>query len=72
MVLVFFICVFLILTIIVVILSTISVRIDKFKVSNYNERGKLNVDYKIFFELLFLNKLRIFLIKIDKQLINKK
>lgn len=71
MALVFFICVFLILTITVVILSTISVRIEKFKVSNYNEYGKLNVDYKIFFELLFLNKLKIFSIKIDKGMVNK-
>lgn len=71
MALVFFICVFLILTITVVILSTISVRIEKFNVSNYNEYGKFNVDYKIFFELLFLNKLKIFSIKIDKALVNK-
>ena len=71
MVLVFFICLFLVLLITVVILSTISVRIEKFKVSNYNQCGKLNVYYKVFFELLFLNKLKIFSIKIDKELVNK-
>ncbi|MCI8353281.1 MAG: hypothetical protein HFJ58_06915 [Clostridia bacterium] len=71
MVLVFFICLFLILLVTVIILSTISVRIEKFKASNYNEGGKLNIDYKVFFELLFLNKLKIFSIKIDKELIDK-
>ena len=71
MVLVFFICLFLILTITVIILSTISVRIEKFKASNYNKCGKLKIDYKVFFELFFLNKLKIFSIKIDKELINK-
>ncbi len=71
MVLVFFICLFLLLTATVIILSTISVRIEKFKASNYNECGKLHIDYKVFFELLFLNKLKIFSIKIDKQLVNK-
>lgn len=71
MVLVFFICLFLILTITVIILSTISVRIEKFKVSNYNECEKLNIDYKVFFELLFLNKIKILSIKIDKELVDK-
>lgn len=71
MVLVFFICLFLILTITVIILSTISVRIEKFKASNYNEYGKFYIDYKVFFELLFLNKLKIFSIKIDKELVDK-
>lgn len=71
MVLVFFICIFLILLVTVLILSTISVRIEKFKASNYNECGKINVDYKVFFELLFLNKLKIFSIKIDKELVDK-
>ena len=71
MVLVFFICLFLLLTITVITLSTILVRIEKFKASNYNECGKLKIDYKVFFELLFLNKLKIFSIKIDKGLIDK-
>lgn len=71
MVLVFFIFVFLLLVITVLILSTISIRIEKFKVSNYNECRKLHIDYEVFFELFFLNKLKIFSIKIDKQLVNK-
>ena len=71
MVLVFFICLFLVLLITVVILSTISFRIEKFKASNYNEYGKLKIDYKVFFELLFLNKLKIFSIKIDKGVADK-
>lgn len=71
MVLVFFICLFLVLLITVVILSTISVRIEKFKASNYNKYGKLKIDYKVFFELLFLNKLKIFSIKIDKGVADK-
>lgn len=71
MVLVFFISLFFILLITLIILSTISIRIEEFKASNYNECGKLNVDYKIFFELLFLNKLKILSIKIDKQLADK-
>ena len=71
MVLVFFICLFLVLTVTVIILSTISVRIEKFKASNYNECGKLQIEYKIFFELLFLNKLKIFSIRIDKGMVKK-
>lgn len=71
MVLVFFIFVFLLLVITVLILSTINIRIEKFKASNYNECGKLQIEYKIFFELLFLNKLKIFSIRIDKALVNK-
>ncbi len=71
MVLVFFICLFLVLLVTVIILSTISVRIERFNASNYNEAGKLKIDYKVFFELLFLNKLKIFSIKINKELINK-
>lgn len=71
MVLVFFICLFLVLMVTVIILSTISVRIERFNASNYNEGGKLKIDYKVFFELLFLNKLKIFSIKINKELINK-
>ncbi len=71
MVLVFFICLFLVLLVTVIILSTISVRIERFNASNYNEGGKLKIDYKVFFELLFLNKLKIFSIKINKELINK-
>ena len=71
MVLVFFICIFLLLTITVIILSTISIRIEEFKASNFNECGKLKIDYKVFFELFLLNKLKIFSIKIDKELVNK-
>lgn len=71
MALVFFICLFLILTVTVIILSTISVRIEEFKASNCNESKKLQVDYKVFFELIFLNKLKIFSIKIDKELVDK-
>lgn len=71
MVLVFFICLFLVLLVTVIILSTISVRIEKFKVSNYNKCGKLKIDYRVFFELIFLSKLKIFSIKINKELIDK-
>lgn len=71
MVLVFFICTFIILTITVIVLSTISIKIDRFKLSNYNERGKAKYDFKIFLELFFLNKLKIFSLKIDKKQIKK-
>ena len=71
MVLVFFICTFIILTITVIVLSTISIKIDRFKLSNYNECGKVKYDFKIFLELFFLNKLKIFSLKIDKKQIKK-
>lgn len=71
MVLVFFICTFLILAIMLMVLSTILIRIEKFKISNYNNCGKPKFDYKIFFELFFLNKLKIFSLKIDKKILDK-
>ncbi len=71
MVLVFFICTFIILTILLLILSTISIRAEKVEVSNLNEEHKIKYDYKVYLELYFFNKLKILSIKIDKDKINK-
>ncbi len=66
-----FLCTFIILMITLFVLSTISIRIQKLKISNYNESGKLQYDYDIYFELLFLNKIKTLSIKIDKEKIYK-
>lgn len=66
-----FLCTFILLLVIVVLLSTMSIRAEKLELSNYNKSGKLQYDYDIYFELLFLNKIKILSIKIDKGKIYK-
>lgn len=66
-----FLCTFILLLVIVVLLSTMSIRTEKLELSNYNKSGKLQYDYDIYFELLFLNKIKILSIKIDKGKIYK-
>lgn len=66
-----FLCTFILLLVIVVLLSTMSIRTEKLELSNCNKSGKLQYDYDIYFELLFLNKIKILSIKIDKKKLNK-
>jgi len=70
MILVFFIFGFILLSVLLIGLSTINIRISKLKVSNDNAINKLEHDYIVYFELLFLNKIKIFSVKIDKDKIN--
>lgn len=71
MILVFFIFTLIILSILLIIMSTISIRIEKLKLSNYNPINKLEYDYIAYFELYFLNKIKIFSVKIDKDKIKR-
>lgn len=66
-----FLCTFILLLLIIVLLSTMSIRTEELELSNYNKSGKLQYDYDIYFELLFLNKIKILSIKIDKGKIYK-
>jgi len=71
MILVFFIFGFILLSVLLIGLSTINIRISKLKVSNDNAINKLEHDYIVYFELLFLNKIKIFSVKIDKDKIKQ-
>lgn len=71
MILVFFILLLIILSVLLIVLSTISIRIEKLKISNYNPINKLEYDYITYFELYFLNKIKILSVKIDKDKIKK-
>lgn len=66
MILVFIIIFFAFMTL-AIILSTISIRIEKLEISNLNTLGKITYDFDIYFELLFLNKLKMISIKVDKK-----
>lgn len=69
--LVFFICLFLITLVLVIVLSTISIKIERLEVSNFNSENKLRYDYEVYFELYFLDKLKFLSIKINKDKLNK-
>lgn len=71
MVLVFFICTFLFLLLTVLILSTISIRIENLNLSNINLENKLKINYCIYFELYFLNKLKILSLREEKEDLDK-
>lgn len=69
MILVFFIIC--ILVVMLIIMSTISIRVDKLQISNYNTFNKLEYDYIVYWELLFFNRLKILSIRIDKNKIEE-
>lgn len=62
-----FIIIFFTFMILALILSTISIRIEKLEISNLNTLSKITYDFDIYFELLFLNKLKMLSIKADKK-----
>lgn len=66
-----FIGIFIILTIISLILSTISIRVERLELSNYNTEDKIKYNYEIYFELYFFNKIKTLSIKVDKERLNK-
>lgn len=66
-----FLCTFILLLVIVILLSTISIRTEKLELSNYNKSGKLQYDFDVYFELYFLNKLKILSLKFDKEKLHK-
>lgn len=69
MVLVFFIFTFLFILLTVLVLSTISIKIEKLHLSNLE--NKLKVNYVIYLELYFLNKLKIFSLREEKKDLEK-
>lgn len=71
MILVFFIFVFILISLLVLISSTISIRIEKLNISNFNDKYKLTYNYEIYFELLFLNKIKMLSVKIDKEKVKR-
>lgn len=71
MMLVFFICLFLVIFALAIILSTIRIRVEKLEVSNINNENKLKYDYEVYLELYFLDKLKMISIKINKEKLNK-
>lgn len=71
MVLVFFICTFLLILLTVLILSTINIRIENLNLSNIDPQNKLKFNYILYFELYFLNKLKILSIREEKENLEK-
>lgn len=66
-----FIITFISITILAVLLSTISIRIEKLEISNCNSINKLTYNFEIYFEILTLNKFKIFSLKINKDKIKQ-
>lgn len=66
-----FIITFISITILAVLLSTFSIRIEKLEISNCNSINKLTYNFEIYFELLILNKFKIFSLKINKEKIKQ-
>ena len=69
MILVFFMCFFTIvaLLIIVLVLSTIRINVEKLKITNINPDNKTNYDFNTKLQLYFLNKIRILNINITEK-----
>ncbi len=71
MAIVSFILIFILIILLAIVLSTITIKIEELNISNCNYESKLKYNFKIFFELQVLSKIKILSIELNKEKLEK-